>query len=122
MWGGGASIRVDMLDSAVQQAVRRRAGRSGEGRLRARLRGGDDEAFDEMVREYQEWLGRLVQRLLGYEGAVADVVQEVLLAVWVNRRKFRGDCSVGTWLARIAVNKCRSYQRRLKVRRKRPET
>jgi RNA polymerase sigma-70 factor (ECF subfamily) len=46
---------------------------------------------------------------------VDDVVQEVFLAALVHAGRFRGDASLLTWLTKIAVNKCRSHQRGLRV-------
>jgi RNA polymerase sigma factor (sigma-70 family) len=73
---------------------------------------GDAGAFDEVVRMHQTRVARMVHRLLGWPGDVDDVVQEVFLAAWRHRRKFRGGSSLATWLTAIAVNKCRSHERR----------
>ena len=59
---------------------------------------------------------RLVARLLGWHGGVDDAVQEVFLAAWRNLPRFRGDCDLPTWLRRIAINQCRSRQRKWTVR------
>lgn len=57
---------------------------------------------------------RLVHRLLGWSSAeVEDVVQEVFLAAMTRRSQFRGEAALATWLAAIAVNRCRSHQRGL---------
>ncbi len=46
-----------------------------------------------------------------------DVVQDVFVDVLKNLSKFRGHSSVETWLTRIAINRCRSHQRRQWLRR-----
>ena len=76
---------------------------------------GQPHAFDELVAVYQPRISRLVHRLLGWRGDVDDVVQEVFLAALNHGHRFRGDASLATWLTAIAVNKCRSHQRRLRV-------
>lgn len=46
---------------------------------------------------------------MGYinnEEKARDITQETFIAVWQNLDKFRGDASIGTWIFKIAVNKC----------------
>lgn len=81
-----------------------------------RLRRQDEEAFDRLVAAEHGRISRLVARLLGWPGGVEDTVQEVFLAAWRNLPRFRGDCDPATWLRRIAINRCRSRQRRWTVR------
>jgi RNA polymerase sigma-70 factor (ECF subfamily) len=70
------------------------------------------DAFDRLVAEYQRPVTRLVHRLLGWRGDVEDVVQDVFLAALKNFDRFRGEATAWTWLAAIAINRCRSYRRR----------
>lgn len=70
------------------------------------------ERFDVLVRTHGPRIARLVQRLLGWPSEVEDVVQDVFTAAWQQRDRFRGEANVGTWLARIAINACRTRQRR----------
>ena len=42
---------------------------------------------------------------------IADVVQEVCLKIFRNIGNFRGDCSLKTWVYRIAVNEARNHLR-----------
>src|SRR5215217_5846336 len=81
--------------------------------LAERLARGEADAFDELVGLHETRLTRLPYRLLGWRGDVADVVQEVFLSALLHASRFRGEASLGTWLTRITVNKCRSHQRRL---------
>jgi RNA polymerase sigma-70 factor (ECF subfamily) len=62
-------------------------------------------------------VARLVHRLLGWrEGSDGeDIVQDVFLAAFENRGRFRGDASLSTWLTAITINRCRSRQRRWKL-------
>ena len=77
-------------------------------------------SFDQLVTDHQEKITRLVHRLLGWSGDVEDVVQDVFVDVLKNLSKFRGHSSVETWLTRIAINRCRSHQRREWLRRMLP--
>lgn len=80
--------------------------------LLARLHRRESAAFDELVALYQPRIARLVQRLLGWNSDVEDVMQDVFLAAHQSIRHFRGDASINTWLTQVALNICRSRQRR----------
>lgn len=67
-------------------------------------------AFDRIVDEYSADIAVLANRLLGWPGEVEDVVQDVLLAAYLGLKKFRGECSLKTWLYTITINKCRTYR------------
>jgi len=80
---------------------------------------GDDSAFDRIVEKYSGDVAALANRLLGWPGDVEDITQEIFVSAFVGLRKFRGDCSLKTWLFTITANKCRShrYKRMLRQRR-----
>jgi RNA polymerase sigma-70 factor (ECF subfamily) len=71
------------------------------------------------VAAYQDRISRLVYRLLGWRdrGDVEDVVQDVFFAAFEHRSRFRAEAGLGTWLTAIAINRCRSWQRRMLIRR-----
>jgi RNA polymerase sigma-70 factor (ECF subfamily) len=50
------------------------------------------------------------------------VIQDVFLAVYRHLHRFRGDCSLKSWIFTIAVNQCRSarYRRMIYLKRKEP--
>ena len=79
---------------------------------------GVDDAFEDVITAHQAEVTQLAYRLLGWSGEVDDVVQEVFLAAYLHRSRFRGDCSPRTWLFTITINTCRSFQRRQTVRRR----
>jgi len=68
--------------------------------------------FERIVADHQERITRLVHRLLDGGDGVEDVVQDVFVAALGHLGQFRGESAVSTWLARIAVNRCRSHRRR----------
>lgn len=88
-----------------------------DGALVARLQGGDERAFDEIVRRYQEPLLRFALGLLGDLDDAADVVQETFVRAYEQISEFRGGSTLYTWLYRIAYNRSISLLRRRKVRR-----
>jgi len=71
---------------------------------------GNDSAFDGIVKKYSVDIAVLANRLLGWPGDVEDVIQDIFLAAFVGLKKFRGQCSLKSWLFTITINKCRSYR------------
>ena len=84
----------------------------------AKAAAGDPAAFDGLVCTHQERITRLVHRLLGWSSDVDDVVQDVFVDVLRNLPRFDGRSNVLTWITRIAINRCRSHQRRQWLRLK----
>jgi len=68
----------------------------------------DIEALD---RIYRSRLLRFVAYATGDQDLAETIVQDCLLKAYNGRASFRGDCSVYTWLAHIATNLVRDYQR-----------
>lgn len=71
----------------------------------------DPAAFERMVALYQPRVARLAQRLLGWDGDVDDLVQDVFL-VALSKGGWRGESSAWTWLTAVTLNRCRSRLRR----------
>jgi RNA polymerase sigma-70 factor (ECF subfamily) len=71
---------------------------------------GDESAFDRIVEGYSADIAALANRLLGWPGEVEDIVQDVFLSAFLGLKKFRGECSLKSWLFTITINKCRSYR------------
>lgn len=77
--------------------------------LLLRARGGDREAFAEMVSPYVPTLTRRARRLTGNAADAEDVSQEALLKAWSRLEQFSGNQDenaddFSAWLARIAGN------------------
>src|SRR6201990_1419341 len=84
--------------------------------IRAAQRG-DQDAFEQLVRAYDQSVLRLAMNLLRSPEDARDVYQEAFLRVYRNLHQFRFDCSFHTWLYRIVTNVCLDHLRRRKVRR-----
>ncbi len=67
--------------------------------------------FDEIVREHQARIYRVLWCELRDDEAAATLTQDCFLKAYRGRAEFRGEASVSTWLVRIAVNLARDYQR-----------
>ena len=87
-----------------------------EARLVQAIRAGDGDAFETLVREHQTRVYNLALRMCGNPEDALDISQETFLKAWRTLGKFRGDCSLGTWLYRIASNLCIDQLRKNKRR------
>jgi RNA polymerase sigma-70 factor (ECF subfamily) len=73
---------------------------------------GEAGAFEALMRRYNRLLFRCVRGVLGDDAEAQDVVQETYLRAFSTLAGFRGDCALGTWLARIAFHAAIDAQRR----------
>jgi RNA polymerase sigma-70 factor (ECF subfamily) len=81
------------------------------------LRTGDERSYEELVQRFQHPVYNLVYRLATDPGDAADIVQEVFLKVFRGIGSFRGQCSLKTWIYRIAVNEAHNNRRRFSRKR-----
>ena len=100
----------------VAGAVGARVGPQVESLIRAAQRG-DADAFEQLVRTYDQSVLRLAMNLLRSPEDARDVYQEAFLRVYRNLHAFRFDCSFHTWLYRIVTNICLDQLRKRKVRK-----
>ncbi len=96
------------------------AERNDESALIRAAQGGDAEAFEQLVRSYDQSVLRLAMNLLRSPEDARDVYQEAFLRVYRNLHSFRFDCSFSTWLYRIVSNLCLDQLRKRKVRKEEP--
>lgn len=73
--------------------------------LFARLRAGDEAAFDAVFRTWYTALVRFAERLIGDRALAEDVAQDVLLALWRRRESHVAEVSVQAWLFRAVRNR-----------------
>jgi RNA polymerase sigma-70 factor (ECF subfamily) len=69
------------------------------------------EDFDRLVEQYRPRVLRFIFGSLGDLDLAETLTQDCFLNAYKSRAAFRGDCSVYTWLIRIAVNLVRSHLR-----------
>ena len=72
--------------------------------------------IDALVRTYRPRLLRFVTFSIGDPDLAESITQDCFLKAYNGRDKFRGDCSVNTWLTSIAMNLIRDQQRLQKFR------
>lgn len=80
------------------------------------VRDGKDEAFNLLVRRYQNRVYSLVHRIVNIPQEVEDVAQEVFVTLYRSLPNFRGDCAFSTWLYRVTVNHCKNRLKYLQRR------
>jgi len=76
----------------------------------------NEEAYRELVRQYQAKLFRIAYGITLDREESADIVQDVLLRVYQHIRTFKGDSKFYFWLRRITINMCLNWHRRWKRR------
>lgn len=86
--------------------------------LVSRLRGGDERAFERLVREQGGRLLSVARRFLQDEEEARDAVQECFLSAYRALDRFDQGSRLSTWLHRIVINACLM---RLRSRRRKPE-
>ena len=69
-----------------------------------RIRGGDEEAFRELVGRYQPSLLRLARCYVKTHAAAEEVAQEAWLGLLQGLDRFEGRAALTTWLFRILTN------------------
>ena len=111
-----------MAQEAVGAAGARVVPKADDANLIRAVQRGDHEAFEQLVRAYDQSVLRLAMNLLRSAEDARDVYQEAFLRVFRNIHTFRFDCSFHTWLYRIVTNICLDHLRKRKVRKEEQTT
>ena len=84
-----------------------------------RVRDGEAEAFEELMRRYQDRLLTVLEHLVGNRDQAEDLAQEVFLRVFRARERYEPGAKFSTWLFtianRVALNAKRNKARRREV-------
>lgn len=105
--GGAASLRV----MATTESTRSTA------ELVRAARGGDADAFADLVKGEQERLVGAATALLGDRAEAEDAAQDALVAAHANLTRLRDPARFRPWLYRILLNRARDRRRRRRRRR-----
>lgn len=81
-----------------------------------RARRGDLEAYDELVKRYQERIYATIYHMTSNHEDANDLAQDSFIKAYQALKSFKGGSSFYTWLYRIAVNKTINFLKQRKNR------
>ena len=88
-----------------------------DGELATLSLAGRQAAFAEIMRRHGQAIFRLSRGCIGDADEALDVSQETFVAAYRALARYDGARPMRTWLSAIALNKCRDWTRKRKVRR-----
>lgn len=80
--------------------------------LLARLKDGDDSAFDEVVRNTQKLVYNAALNIVQQVADAEDIVQDVYVKLYEKIASFKGDSALSTWLYRITVRTALDHEKK----------
>jgi len=79
----------------------------------------DIDAFEALYKEHGPRIFSLATRITGSPEHGEDLLQEIFLQAYRELGSFKGEATVGTWLYRIALNRCLDFARSRRARMER---
>lgn len=92
------------MDSASNPADERASEMESVNRLVQKARGGDEDAFGELVKMYYQRVYGLAYGMIGHVEDAREVTQQVWVKVWNKIAGFKAESGFFTWVYRIASN------------------
>jgi RNA polymerase sigma-70 factor (ECF subfamily) len=77
---------------------------ASEEALVTRLRAGEPEAFEQVMRRHNGRLFRVTRSILSDDSDAEEALQEAYIRAFSGIAGFKGEASLATWLTRIAIN------------------
>ncbi|WP_223701663.1 sigma-70 family RNA polymerase sigma factor [Sutcliffiella deserti] len=72
----------------------------------------NEQKINELYFEYKEKIYGLVLSYVKDNYLAEDLSHEILLKCYLTRNRFNGECSIPTWMHRIAINHCIDFLRK----------
>ena len=85
--------------------------REQEAAIVRKVLGGDANAFETLVLEYEKNVYNIARRMTGNSEDAADMTQEAFIKAYNSLQSFRGDSKFSVWLYRIVSNVCLDFLR-----------
>ena len=79
-----------------------------------RAQSGHLEAYDELIRRYQERIYATIYHMTANHEDANDLAQETFIKAYQALKSFKGDSSFFTWVYRIAINKTINFLKQRK--------
>lgn len=92
------------IEQSVEQSVEKPVGQMDDHSLLEATRTGDETAFQEIVRRYQNQITNYVYRMITDYDRAVDLSQETFLRVYLNVERYQATFSFSTYIYRIAHN------------------
>ncbi len=112
------SATTAIVDSLPASSYPQRMVDPDEQALLDRIRAGDSQSFERLVKEQTGRILGLAWRLVGNREEAEDLVQEAFLRLHRALPDFRGDSLVSTWLYRTTTRLAIDHLRRERLKRK----
>ncbi len=80
--------------------------------LLQKLKAGENNAYQEVLRLYGSMLLGYAKRMVGSKDNAEEVVQEAIVSIFASIDRFEGQCSIRSWLFRIVHHKAVDYLRK----------
>jgi RNA polymerase sigma-70 factor (ECF subfamily) len=107
-------MNANVLDKAPSPPTSKAMDVPEDQKLVKRAQGGDLEAYDELIRRYQERIYATIYHMTANHEDANDLAQETFIKAYQALNSFKGDSSFFTWVYRIAVNKTINFLKQRK--------
>ena len=84
-------------------------------KLVQQFQNGKEEAFNDLVKNHQEWVRSFIYKTIQHKEDAEDLAQEVFVKIYFALHKFRMEAEFKTWLYRIILNQLNNYFRKQKI-------
>ncbi|MBB5707796.1 sigma-70 family RNA polymerase sigma factor [Sphingopyxis panaciterrulae] len=91
-------------------------GQCSDKELAAQARAGREGAYRELLNRYKAPIFGLIVKQVGDADEAMDLTQEAFVAAFAAIDRYDSERPFRIWISRIAINKCRDWARRRKVR------
>jgi RNA polymerase sigma-70 factor (ECF subfamily) len=101
---------------SVQAGTQGNNADTAEAQLLQRIADKDGDAFEALFESYYPRLFRFLFRLTRSHGAAEELANDVLLTLWKDADRFRGESRVSTWIFGIAYRQALAHLRKRKFK------
>jgi RNA polymerase sigma-70 factor (ECF subfamily) len=79
--------------------------------LMSRVSEGDERAFRRLAERYAKKSFALARRMVASDADAEEIVQEMMVRMWVYAPRWRPDAALRTWIYRVVYNLCLNRRR-----------